>query len=417
MCERDPEKPSVAANSRELRGDLDAIVAQGDAQGARAPVRDRWPSSPTTSGATWSGARSKPGGAPSRIARASSRAATASSWPPRPWRRSPSRAASWRPCARPAAPGPPKRSPAEALRRAAQARELLPLRVPRRDSRSARLDAGARARRPAGAPVSRRSLAAGGERSVAAARARGGVPPRRRRPGERLHAQPRRRSGRAPELREGDRPARASRRRGHGGRAEKATLARAYVTGSGIRLVAGDPAAAVAMAEKGIPLARELAERRPGDRQRELELAQAWQYYAFSLAGGRTRCGGLRGAQETVRDPPGEARRRTPSIAARGEAWIRTSTWSERISRPATRPRRRRLTTKRSRSRNPSERTSRRASSSRGTSPTSTPREAGSSKSRRTIERPSRSSGARCLSSSPWRPPTRRAWTDGSEWP
>ncbi len=66
---------------------------------------------------------------------------------------------------------------------------------------------------------------------------------------------------------------------------EKATLARAYVTGSGIRLVAGDPAAAVAMAEKGIPLARELAERRPGDRQRELELAQAWQYYAFSLAG------------------------------------------------------------------------------------------------------------------------------------
>src|SRR6185295_17770019 len=28
VCERDPEKPSVAANSRELRGDLDAIVAK-----------------------------------------------------------------------------------------------------------------------------------------------------------------------------------------------------------------------------------------------------------------------------------------------------------------------------------------------------------------------------------------------------
>jgi len=47
--------------------------------------------------------------------------------------------------------------------------------------------------------------------------------------------------------------------------AEQATLATAYLTGGGIRLVAGDAREAVAMAEKGLPLRKGLAARHPGD--------------------------------------------------------------------------------------------------------------------------------------------------------
>jgi non-specific serine/threonine protein kinase/serine/threonine-protein kinase len=70
--------------------------------------------------------------------------------------------------------------------------------------------------------------------------------------------------------------------------AEQSTLAKAYLTGGGIQLVTGDSHAAVAMAEKGLPLVRGLAERHPGDAERQRELAQAWQFYSFYLtAAGR----------------------------------------------------------------------------------------------------------------------------------
>jgi eukaryotic-like serine/threonine-protein kinase len=70
--------------------------------------------------------------------------------------------------------------------------------------------------------------------------------------------------------------------------AEQSTLAKAYLTGGGIQLVAGDAHAAVAMAEKGLPLVRGLAERHIGDAERQRELAQAWQFYSFYLtAAGR----------------------------------------------------------------------------------------------------------------------------------
>jgi tetratricopeptide (TPR) repeat protein/predicted Ser/Thr protein kinase len=66
--------------------------------------------------------------------------------------------------------------------------------------------------------------------------------------------------------------------------AEKSTLASAYLVGGGIRVVAGEPATAVTMAEKGLALRRGLAEKNPGDGRRAAELAQAWQFYAFNLS-------------------------------------------------------------------------------------------------------------------------------------
>jgi len=52
--------------------------------------------------------------------------------------------------------------------------------------------------------------------------------------------------------------------------------------------VAGDPGAAVAMAEKGLPLRQELASRDPDNPRRLMDLATAWQFYAFFLqAAGR----------------------------------------------------------------------------------------------------------------------------------
>lgn len=66
--------------------------------------------------------------------------------------------------------------------------------------------------------------------------------------------------------------------------AEQSTLANAYLVGGGIRVVAGDPKTAVAMAEKGLALRRRLAERNPGDARRATDLAQAWQFYAFNLS-------------------------------------------------------------------------------------------------------------------------------------
>jgi non-specific serine/threonine protein kinase/serine/threonine-protein kinase len=77
---------------------------------------------------------------------------------------------------------------------------------------------------------------------------------------------------------------------GKGGDAEKGTLASAYLVGGGIRLVAGDAKTAVAMAEKGLPLRRELAAKAAGDARRQMDLAQAYQFYAFFLsAAGRSR--------------------------------------------------------------------------------------------------------------------------------
>jgi eukaryotic-like serine/threonine-protein kinase len=70
--------------------------------------------------------------------------------------------------------------------------------------------------------------------------------------------------------------------------AESSTLASLYLAVGGVRLVAGDGQAAVAMTEKGLALRLKLAESNPGNPGRALDLAQAWQFYAFHLnAAGR----------------------------------------------------------------------------------------------------------------------------------
>ena len=66
--------------------------------------------------------------------------------------------------------------------------------------------------------------------------------------------------------------------------AERSTLANAYLVGGGMRVVAGDPARAVVLAEKGLALRRRLARSDPRDGKRATDLAQALQIYAFNLS-------------------------------------------------------------------------------------------------------------------------------------
>jgi tetratricopeptide (TPR) repeat protein len=68
---------------------------------------------------------------------------------------------------------------------------------------------------------------------------------------------------------------------------EQSTLANAYLIGGSIHIVNGDSRTAVAMAEKGLALRRSLAERNSGDAGREKDLAQAWQFHAFDLSAAR----------------------------------------------------------------------------------------------------------------------------------
>ncbi|HEY6065721.1 MAG TPA: serine/threonine-protein kinase [Thermoanaerobaculia bacterium] len=65
---------------------------------------------------------------------------------------------------------------------------------------------------------------------------------------------------------------------------EQSTLATAYLIGGSIQIGYNDSRTAVAMAEKGLALRRSLAERNVGDAGREKDLAQAWQFYAFDLS-------------------------------------------------------------------------------------------------------------------------------------
>ena len=71
--------------------------------------------------------------------------------------------------------------------------------------------------------------------------------------------------------------------------AESSTLATVYLSAGGVRLATEGAKGAVESTEKGLALRRGLAKRNPGDSGRAVELAQAWQFYAFHLsAAGRT---------------------------------------------------------------------------------------------------------------------------------
>ena len=69
--------------------------------------------------------------------------------------------------------------------------------------------------------------------------------------------------------------------------AESSTLATVYLSAGGVRLATEGAKGAVESTEKGLALRRGLAERNPGDSARAVDLAQAWQFYAFHLARGR----------------------------------------------------------------------------------------------------------------------------------
>jgi tetratricopeptide (TPR) repeat protein len=66
--------------------------------------------------------------------------------------------------------------------------------------------------------------------------------------------------------------------------AESSTLATVYLSAGGVRLATEGATGAVESTEKGLALRRGLAERNPGDSGRAVELAQAWQFYAFHLS-------------------------------------------------------------------------------------------------------------------------------------
>ncbi len=69
---------------------------------------------------------------------------------------------------------------------------------------------------------------------------------------------------------------------------DRAALAQAYLTGSGIELATGDARGAVGMSEKGLALRKTLA-KASADPKRGQDLASAWQFYSYNLsAAGRS---------------------------------------------------------------------------------------------------------------------------------
>ena len=71
--------------------------------------------------------------------------------------------------------------------------------------------------------------------------------------------------------------------------AEQATLATTYLVGAGLSLNEGRAEAALATSKKGLSLRQALAARLPNDADRQMDVAQAWQYVAYdaSAAGKR----------------------------------------------------------------------------------------------------------------------------------
>ena len=95
--------------------------------------------------------------------------------------------------------------------------------------------------------------------------------------------------------------------------AERATLAKCYLAGSGLQLNQGKPADALAWAKKGLALRQAVAAGTPGNPSLQMELSQAWQFVAyFAMAAGkpdeaaRALAAQAKILQERVRADPGD---------------------------------------------------------------------------------------------------------------
>jgi non-specific serine/threonine protein kinase/serine/threonine-protein kinase len=92
--------------------------------------------------------------------------------------------------------------------------------------------------------------------------------------------------------------------------AERATLATTYLEDAGLTITEGRAEAALAMSRKGLALREDLARRKPDDADRQMDLAQAWQYVAFdaNLAGKRVEAGAALDSQRGILETQARAR-------------------------------------------------------------------------------------------------------------
>ncbi|HKD18352.1 MAG TPA: hypothetical protein VKG23_10830, partial [Thermoanaerobaculia bacterium] len=92
--------------------------------------------------------------------------------------------------------------------------------------------------------------------------------------------------------------------------AEQATLATTYLVAAGLTIAEGRAEAALAMSRKGLALREHLAQRKPDDADRKMDLAQAWQYVAFdaSAAGKPTEAKAALASQRAILEAQARAR-------------------------------------------------------------------------------------------------------------
>jgi non-specific serine/threonine protein kinase/serine/threonine-protein kinase len=92
--------------------------------------------------------------------------------------------------------------------------------------------------------------------------------------------------------------------------AEQATLATTYLVAAGLSVSEGHAEAALATSKKGLSLREALATRRPHDDERQMDVAQAWQYVAFdaNAAGKRVEAGAALDSQRAILEAQARAR-------------------------------------------------------------------------------------------------------------
>jgi tetratricopeptide (TPR) repeat protein/predicted Ser/Thr protein kinase len=130
---------------------------------------------------------------------------------------------------------------------------------------------------------------------------------------------------------------------GSGSDQDRSVLAASYLVGSGLVLTEGRATEALEMAKKGLALRQGLADGRPGDAQRQMDLSQAWQYVAFdaSAAGRNAEAAAALAAQAVIlqrrheADPGDRGVRRSlgQNLYLSGEALARAGRLDDALAR------------------------------------------------------------------------------------